>query len=131
MVRNLGCKGCVRLLYEVPQADLVLDKLARTEVFFHLVIEGKGGDGENQNEGKPLSESCSHLSSAPRSHAPSSCCTCRQKKCRKTKAMLPQICFGIITKMQEKPPIKHCDVTWFSFNLIQVGPFVRVLNALS
>ena len=80
MMRNLGRKGCVRLLYEVPQADLVLDKLARPEVFFHLVIEGKGGDGENQNEGKPLSESCSHLSSAPRSHAPSSCCTCRRCK---------------------------------------------------
>ena len=26
---------------------------------------------------------------------------------------------------------RHFDVTWFSFNLIQVGPFVRVLNALS
>ena len=51
MMRNLGCKGCVRLLYEVPQADLVLDKLAGPEVFFHLVIEGKGGgDKNNMNE---------------------------------------------------------------------------------
>ena len=47
MMRNLGCKGCVRLLYEVPQADLVLDKLAGPEVFFYLGIEGKGDGGEN------------------------------------------------------------------------------------
>ena len=85
MMRNLGCKGCVRLLYEVPQADLVLDKLAGPEVFFYLVITGKVGGGENQNVGKPLSESCSHLSSAPRSHALSSCCTCHKKNVEKSK----------------------------------------------